>query len=235
MVRADGVLISVTYDKDQDVTGWAAHDGFDGFVESVATIPDTDSDQLWLVVKRTINGSTKRYVERFYPDVLLDSALVTVAGSPSTVWAGLSHLEAKEVDVVGDDAYVGRYTVAAGQITTTKAITEAKIGLPFENRVELLDPEIQTGMGSSSGNYMRTNEVTARFFETTGATVNDQALIFRTFGDNATVQTPQLFSGVHRIENLGWERGASDLVVTQDKPMPFHLLSITRKFTSNDG
>lgn len=235
LVRADGVLISVTYDKDQDVTGWAAHTGFDGFVESIASIPDDDSDQLWLVARRTINGSTKRYVERFYPDVLLDSAKVTVAGSPATVWTGLSHLEAKAVDVVGDDAYVGRYTVASGQITTNKAITTAKIGLPFDNRVELLDPEVQTGMGSASGNYMRTNEVTARFHETTGATVNDQALVFRHFGSNADVLTPTLFSGVHRIENLGWERGASDLVITQDKPMPFHLLSITRKFTVNDG
>lgn len=235
LVRADGVLVSVTYDKDQDVTGWAAHTGFDGFVESVAAIPDDDSDQLWLVVRRTINGSTRRYVERFSPTVLLDSAKVTVAGAPATVWTGLSHLEAKAVDVVGDGAYIGRYTVAGGQITIGTAVTTAKIGLPFENRVELLDPEVQTGMGSASGNYMRTNEVTARFFETTGATVNNQALVFRNFGSNATVETPQEFSGVVRIENLGWERGSSDLVITQDKPMPFHLLSITRKFTVNDG
>lgn len=235
LVRADGVLVSVTYDKDQDVTGWAAHTGFDGFVESVACIPDADSDQLWVVVRRTINGSTKRYVERFTPDVLVDSAKVTTAGAPATVWTGLSHLEGKAVDVVGDDAYAGRYTVASGQITTTSLITEAKIGLPFTNRVELLDPEIQTGMGSASGNNMRTSEITARFFETTGATVNDQDLTFRTFGDTGTVLTPQLFSGVTRIENLGWARGSSDLVITQDKPMPFHLLSITRKFTTNDG
>jgi hypothetical protein len=235
LVRTDGVLVSVTYDKDQDVVGWAAHTGFNGVIESVATIPDADSDQLWLVVARTINGSIKRYVERFVPTVRLDSALVATAGSPTTVWTGLTHLEGESVDVVGDDAYVGRYTVAAGQITTTKAITSASIGLPFENRVELLDPEIQSGMGSASGNYMRTNEVTARFFETTGASVNGQDLIFRRFGTNADVLTPQLFSGVTRIENLGWARGESELVITQDKPMPFHLLSITRKFTVNDG
>lgn len=235
MARSDGVLVSVTYDKDQDVVGWAAHTGFDGFVESLASIPDADSDQLWLVVKRTINGVTKRYVEKFNPGMLVDSGKTTVAGAPATVWTGLGHLEAKAVDVVGDNAYSGRYTVTAGQITTGTAITTATIGLPYENRIELLDPEIQTGMGSASGNYMRTSEVTARFHETTGATVNDQPLTFRTFGSNATVQTPQQFSGVTRIENLGWERGESELVITQDKPMPFHLLSVTRKFTVNDG
>lgn len=235
LVRADGVLVSVTYDKDQDVVGWAAHTGFDGFVESVACIPYADTDQVWIVVRRTINGSTKRYVERFSPDVLADSAVIATAGSPSTVWTGLGHLEGKTVDVVGDDAYIGSYTVTAGQITIGTAATSVSIGLPYENRVELLDPEIQTGMGSASGNYMRTGEVTARFYETAGATVNGQALAFRRFGTNATVETPQLFSGVTRIENLGWDRGVSDLVITQDKPMPFHLLSITRKFTVNDG
>ena len=235
LVRADGVLVSVTYDKDQDVVGWAAHTGFDGFVESVATIPAYDSDELWLVVRRTINGSTKRYVERLDPDVLLDSAKVTTAGSPATVWTGLGHLEGKTVDVVGDDAYVGQFTVASGQITTPKAYTTTKIGLPFTNTVALLAPEIQTGMGSASGNYMRTSEVTARFYETTGALVNDKPLVFRKFGSNATVEKPQLFSGVERIETLGWERGESDLAISQDKPMPFHLLSVTRKFTVNDG
>lgn len=235
LVRADGVLVSITYDKDQDVVGWAAHTGFDGFVESVASIPAYDSDELWMVVRRTINGSTKRYVERLDPSVLLDSAKVTTAGSPTTVWTGLGHLEGKAVDVVGDDAYAGRYTVASGQITTSKAYTTAKIGLPFENVVELLNPEIQTGMGSASGNYMRTSEVTARFFETTGAMVNGKPLVFRKFGSNATVEKPQLFSGVERIESLGWERGEAELAISQDKPMPFHLLSITRKFTVNDG
>lgn len=235
MVRADGVLVSVTYDKDQDVVGWAAHTGFDGFVESVACIPAADSDELWMVVRRTIDGTTKRYVEVLNPALLVDSGKTITAGSPATVWTGLGHLEGKAVDVVGDGAYVGRYTVASGQITTAAAITEAIIGLPYENRIELLDPEIQTGMGSASGNFMRTSEVTARFYETTGGYVNDKPLIFRRFGSNSLVETPQLFSGVTRIENLGWERGTSDLVITQDKPMPFHLLSITRKFTVNDG
>lgn len=235
LVRSDGVLVSVTYDKDQEIIGWAAHTGFAGLVESVACIPGADSDQVWLVVKRTINGATKRYVERFFAGLLLDSAVITTAGAPATVWTGLGHLEAQTVEVVGDSAYQGSYTVTGGQITTSAAITVAHIGLGYTNTIEMLDPEIQTGMGSASGNFMRTSEVTARFHETTGAMVNGKPLVFRTFGSTATVETPQLFSGVQRIENLGWDRGSSDLTIMQDKPMPFHLLSITRKFTVNDG
>ena len=65
--------------------------------------------------------------------------------------------------------------------------------------------------------------------------VNGKALTFRRLGTSALDQPPASFSGVERIETLGWERGQSDLAFTQEEPMPFHLLSVTRKFTSNDG
>ena len=64
-VRNDGVLLSLTYEnRDQGVVGWARH-VTDGEFESVATIPSSDEDEVWVIVKRTIDGSTVRYVEQF--------------------------------------------------------------------------------------------------------------------------------------------------------------------------
>lgn len=67
---ADGDLIALTYQLEQDVVGWHPHRiGNDaqnqGAVESVVVIPSPDGthDQLWLQVRRTINGSTTRYIE----------------------------------------------------------------------------------------------------------------------------------------------------------------------------
>lgn len=62
-VRDDGVLLSFTYIFDEKIYSWAKHET-DGYVESVASIPGDNKDELFLVVRRTINGSTKRYVER---------------------------------------------------------------------------------------------------------------------------------------------------------------------------
>jgi hypothetical protein len=70
-VRGDGQLLGFTFNKEQDVVGWHRHilggsyAGGDAVVESVCVIPNpnADKDDLWMVVKRTINGSTKRYVE----------------------------------------------------------------------------------------------------------------------------------------------------------------------------
>lgn len=234
LARGDGKLLSITMEKEQEVTAWALHEGFSGTVESLASIPDAAGDQVWAVVQRTVNGSTVRYIERLSETTRADCSIVST-GASATVWGGLSHLEGQQVAVVADGYYAGLFTVSGGQITLTTAATEINAGLPFTSRLAMLPPEIQTGMGSASGNAMRTSEVTARFHETTGGDVNGKPLPFRRLGASVLDQAPEVFSGVKRIEVLGWERGESDLEFTQTEPMPFHILSVTRKFTVNDG
>ncbi|MNJ26359.1 hypothetical protein D3C77_208370 [compost metagenome] len=63
MVRNDGALIGFTFLPDQQVYAWHRHDT-DGEVESVASVPEGDEDVLYLIVRRTVNGATKRYIER---------------------------------------------------------------------------------------------------------------------------------------------------------------------------
>lgn len=72
-VRDDGILIGLTYQRSENVVAWHKHklggsfgtNQF-GIVESIASISGTlDEDELWIIVKRTINGSTKRYIECF--------------------------------------------------------------------------------------------------------------------------------------------------------------------------
>jgi hypothetical protein len=69
-VRTDGELIALTYQREQEVVAWHRHilGGVFGtgnaVVESVAVIPTDDSEyELYMIVKRTINGATARYVE----------------------------------------------------------------------------------------------------------------------------------------------------------------------------
>jgi hypothetical protein len=67
-VRDDGVLLGLTALKEQEVYGWHRHTT-EGAFESVATIPGSGYDEVWLLVNRTIGGSTVRYVERMMPDL----------------------------------------------------------------------------------------------------------------------------------------------------------------------
>jgi hypothetical protein len=68
--RGDGQLACMTYKREEQVIGWSRQiiggvfGTGDAVVESIASIPgDLDEDQVWVAVKRTINGATKRYVE----------------------------------------------------------------------------------------------------------------------------------------------------------------------------
>jgi hypothetical protein len=74
-VREDGVLAGMTFRREQDVVGWGRHVfggsylGGNAVCESVTTIPGNgdagtqERNEVWVCVKRTIDGSTVRTVE----------------------------------------------------------------------------------------------------------------------------------------------------------------------------
>jgi len=105
--RDDGVMLAATYIREQNVVAWTRQitgstevdpnsDGLhvrptDGFFESHCVIPhpNQDRDQVWLIVRRIINGVTKRYVEffddaRFYYRQLNTDAALTYDGTGTT-------------------------------------------------------------------------------------------------------------------------------------------------------
>ncbi|MNJ17905.1 hypothetical protein D3C77_121960 [compost metagenome] len=232
-VRSDGVMATMTVDRDQDVIGWARQIT-DGYYESVAAIPTADGDQVWAVVRRNVNGQNLRYIERFVDGCQVDDGIFAVSVGGQTVWGGLAHLEGKTVDVVADGVVMQQQVVAGGQITLPRTAFNIQAGLPFKTKVKTLTPEVQGSTGSAQGNSMRINEVTLRFLETTGCKVNGQTIAFRNLGENVLDQPPPLYSGDHRLENLGWERGQASIEITQEQPLPFHLLCVIKKITIND-
>ncbi len=62
-VSTSGMLLGLTYTPEQQVGAWHKHDT-DGVFESCTVVAEGNEDRLYVVVKRTINGQTKRYVER---------------------------------------------------------------------------------------------------------------------------------------------------------------------------
>ncbi|BAQ93833.1 putative phage protein p13 [uncultured Mediterranean phage uvMED] len=62
-ISSGGKLLGFTYVPEQTIGAWHQHDT-DGTFESVAVVSEGNDDVLYCVVKRTINGATKKYVER---------------------------------------------------------------------------------------------------------------------------------------------------------------------------
>lgn len=61
--RNDGVLLGMTFLPEEQLIAWHQHHT-DGVVESVCSIAEGQMDALYLLVRRTINGVSKRYIER---------------------------------------------------------------------------------------------------------------------------------------------------------------------------
>lgn len=62
-VSTSGNLLGLTYVPEQQIGAWHWHDT-DGVFESCAVVAEGNEDVLYTVVRRTVNGSSVRYVER---------------------------------------------------------------------------------------------------------------------------------------------------------------------------
>ncbi len=245
-LRADGKLACLTYDEDQDVRAWTSHD-VGGFVESIASIPSPDNshDQLWLAVRRTVNGQTVRYIERLERwwqegDALADAFFVDCglrySGPPATTIGGLGHLAGQTVWVLADGAAHPDCEVSPdGTIILQRPAAKVAIGLPFTARITTMQLNPQAEEGSSQSKIKRVVKVAFRFLETLGvrfgaARGRKDNMEFRT-SSMAMGAPPELFSGDEmRGFPGGFERDAR-VAIESFQPLPFTLLSMAPRMT----
>lgn len=247
--RDDGVLIGCTYDREQDVVAWHRHPlGGGAFVESVGAIPrpDGSGDELYLIVRRTINGSTKRYVEYMSKiwergdvqasAVFSDSAKTYT--SPGSTVTGLSHLEGQTVSVLVDGAVHPNKTVASGQIALDYTGTTVVVGLPYVRRGKTLRINAGAADGTAQGKTKRIHRVAFRLHDSLGLkkgpsfTQLDE-VIFRNAGDAMTTATP-LFSG-DKTDTWGGDYDLNGQVCFEiTQPVPCTVLDIMPQLYTQD-
>lgn len=93
VVRDDGVLLSMTYLKEQNLFAWAHHDTR-GLVESVAAVVEDGQSRVYLGVKRYLNGAWTRCVERMALRDFGANAALNIPPDPALAWCvdcGLSY------------------------------------------------------------------------------------------------------------------------------------------------
>ena len=234
-VRADGVLLGLTYQRDQQVVAWHQHPvgGTNAEVESVAVIPSADgkTDELWASIKRTIAGVTVRTIEYLNNSIYVDSGL-QYSGSPTATLSGLGHLEGQTVQVLGDGAVFPNQTVTGGSITLSDTVSAASVGLAYATELATLAPEVPQTDGASFGKKKSWNRIILNLYQTLGISVNDKQLVFRTGGDPMD-SAPPLFTGQFDITNLGWKEADTSITIKQEQPLGMTLISITGEMSVN--
>ena len=254
-VRTDGELLGLTYQREQQVVAWHRHifggtfSSGNTVCESVEVLPTDDSEyQIWVIVKRTINGVTKRYIEYLHnldfdetDDTsfnFLDSQL-EYDGSPATTISGLDHLEGETVSVLADGATHPDKTVSSGSITLDRSASKVKVGLSYTSLLQTMRIDAGSQNGTSQSKTKRIYEITARLYESIGVEIgpdlnNMERIPFRSSA-NAMDSGINVFTGDKEIEFRGNYETDGFIFVRQTQPLPLTILSLYPKLQTNDG
>jgi len=257
--RSDGVLLGFTYERDQDVVAWHRHElgGFSNagataipVVESLAAVPAPDAtrDELYAVVKRYINGGTKRYVEYLskiweYGDLQvdafqLDCGWTVTNGSPTATVTGLWHLEGQTVSAYVDGAAHPAVTVTNGLITLGYTGTEVVLGYAYNSDGQTMPFEGGAQTGTSQGKTKRIDTVAFWLMDTLGLKYGPDAnnlteVLNTQFGDNFGVMTP-LYTGITRERFEGDYDLLGQVYWRAAGPFPATVLSIMPDMVVNE-
>lgn len=239
VVTSDGTLAGMTYERDQNVVGWHRH-VTDGTFESVATIYGSADDEIWLVVNRTIGGSTKRYIERINPvqwtdleDAFYVDSGLSYDGSATDTFSGLSHLEGKTVKILADGAPVPDQVVASGAVTLDDPASVVHIGLAYETIIQPMRLDVDSQAGVSQGQVKQIRELVLRLNNSLGLQYGDgEAFYNLSFRDTSDYMdaAPPLFTGDKVVEFDGDFDLDVPFIVKQSQPLPLCLLAIIVKY-----
>ena len=222
-------------------------------VESLSVIPSSNNgeEELWMIVQRTINGVTRRYIEFMEATFdtresstkknafFIDSGLSYNSTATATI-SGLDHLEGQTVSILGDGSVYAAQSVTSGGISSlSPAVSEVQIGLSYESIVKTLRPEAGADDGTAQGKTKRVFDLTARFIQTLGAKVSEDGINYDEIqfraGSSSMDGSPPLFSGDKQIQFRGGWETEGQVYIKQDQPLPIHITAILTRLVTNDG
>jgi hypothetical protein len=245
-VDGKGNLRTVVYDNEQKVIGATRHN-IDGTVESLCVIPEPNGnyDDVWILIKRTVDGKTERYIEYFswglpveeqddnYKNihgVFCDCAKVFEFTSEVSEVSGLYWLENETVDVIVDGKVQTQKTVVDGTIQLDKPGKVIVVGLDFgEMLIETLHFNLGGDMGTTQGSTQRVNKLMVRVIDTcqlkAKATGGNK---FDTFIDKDNLQ-----NGDFEICSPGDYSKTMTITLKNDKPVNCCVCALIAEFATN--
>jgi hypothetical protein len=236
MVSSNGNLLSLTYVPEQQIGAWARHDT-DGVFESICVVAEGAEDVLYAIVKRTINGTQKRYVERMRPRVFAtpaDSFFVDCGGTanfntPQTVVSGAYWLEGKTINILADGAVHRPLVVSGGSFTLDNAASKVQFGLPITADLQTL-PIANQVAGAGQGMKKNVNKVYVQV-DSSGAPATGPSFTQLVSPKIRTTEpygsAPLLQTGEIEIVNQAAWSDSAQVCVRMSDPLPLTLISMT--------
>jgi hypothetical protein len=233
-VLGDGKVASITFNRDQEVIAWAQHD-FGGTVNSICSVPtQLGADRAFMLINRGGNV----FLEELSFSALVDSQeniqiltnevdrnhfsrlnnIACYITSGETVSEITYSLEGSNGLLV--DNYLIGQTISFGQ--------------PFTCTAELFPPELSQAPMSSMMHKAKVDRTALFFNKTMAPELNGELIELFTFEDNL-LGPRKPYTGYHLVEGGSWEDlHKVPLVITHNKPLPFHLQAIAMQMSINE-
>jgi hypothetical protein len=241
-VRSDGELACCTYDILQEVVAWwrITLGGVDAVAKSVAVASGSSGDDVWLIVERTIDGGTVRYLEVLNPpyephiDAKADAKFVdcalTYSGSSTSTVTGLWHLRGQAVKVLNNGNVESQTVSSTGTLSLDVATTKAQIGFGYTAEMETQDLDAGAQAGASQSRMKRVSQVYVRLLGTLGGKLGKkdgtlEDILYRDV-DDVMGSTPDLYSGLKEVDvEVGHDREAI-VEIQHSDPLPCYVSAI---------
>ena len=236
MVSSVGMLLGLTYVPEQQIGAWHQHDT-DGTFESCAVVAEGSEDVLYCIVRRTINGSSKRYVERMASRQFVDAedaffvdSGLTYSGPAVTTISGLGHLEGMTVSILADGAVRPQRVVTSGSIDLDNEGSVVHVGLPITADLQTLPVAMAIDNGYGQGRFKNVNKAWLRVFRSSGIFVGPDSDKLTEAKQRTTEpygSPPALKSEEIQVMLTPSWADSGQVFVRQSDPLPLTVVSMT--------
>lgn len=242
MVRSDGNLICCTYLREQQLIAFSRHDTNNGtdLFESVAVIPGSNVDEVWVVVKRGSNRTIERMLLR---NDTTDPHFVDCSffynGGPRSSFTGQNQWNGYNVAILADGFVLPQQAISSGTLTLSTPASKIHAGIPYNSDVELLDPEMPTRTGAFQGSSYQIVRICMRFLNTIGGKIGPnsstltQPMVHRDNSLSASTPTSN-FNGYDPYTMPQDDDQAGHVMYRQSDPLPVTILGVYQDLDPGD-
>jgi hypothetical protein len=225
---ADGSIAVFSVMRSQQITAPSEYTTDGTFLDVQVDVSD-----IYVVVKRTFNGTARYFVELFREGLFTDCAFTGGAASGAS---SLPHI-GKSLNVITDGVPQSNETVSSGgSVTFDRASTTSyEVGLPFTVYAKTMPVEIRLQTGTRTAFKKRIVEINAIVDDTQHLELNSNPVPFRSF-DNPLLDAPvPEFTGIKRVNGvLGYSREQA-IEISQSLPLKMTLLGLEYKVAVSGG
>lgn len=244
-VRSDGKLLAFTWEQAQQVWGWTLCET-EGFVLSCCSVPEGGEDRVYLIVRRTINGTDRTFIERMASTrwdsvedcCYLDCAVSYAYDAPRSTFRNLWHLEGREVWGLVDGFVVKGLTVTNGSVTLPSSAgtaSKATFGIPYDVDIQTMPVMFNGGSGSNAARKQQPGEIVLHLKDSRNVLAGagkengeqpGQLFEIKSRGDEPWGAVDTLKNGKYLMDSPNVVSGQASVYVKQTDPLPLTLLGV---------